>query len=217
MYLPFASRPSSCDADAGRLVSLAATDVQSHGGARGVGGHVDRVVAGLLGSRGSAGDDAAADAGVGVRLAVARLNCGTQTEGKRDRENERFSPSLHLSIPLSLRPFILAGIFLGLSAYTYLSSRALPILLVIFTLYLALFARKKMLGKWRGLFISFIIAGLIALPLAVALLTQPDLQFRVSEVSGPLDKALKGDSAELAANIPRTFGMFTGQGDTTVA
>jgi hypothetical protein len=32
----------------------------------------------------------------------------------------------------------------------------------------------------------------------------------------PLDKALIGDSTELAANIPRAFGMFTGQGDTTV-
>ena len=75
--------------------------------------------------------------------------------------------------------------FFGLSAYTYLSSRALPILLAIFTLYLALFARKKMRGKWRGLFVCFIIAGLIALPLVITLLTQPDLQFRVSEVSAP--------------------------------
>ena len=114
------------------------------------------------------------------------------------------------------RPFILAGIFFGLSAYTYLSSRALPILLAVFTLYLALFARKKMRGKWRGLFSSFIIAGMIALPLVITLLTQPDLPFRVSEVSGPLDTALRGDSTELAANIPRALGMFTGQGDATV-
>jgi 4-amino-4-deoxy-L-arabinose transferase-like glycosyltransferase len=113
-------------------------------------------------------------------------------------------------------PFVIAGVFFGLSAYTYLSSRALSILLAIFTLYLALFARKKMMGKWRGLFVCFIAAGLIALPLVVTLLTQPDLQFRVSEVSGPLDKALQGDSSEIAANIGRAFGMFTGQGDTTV-
>ncbi len=116
----------------------------------------------------------------------------------------------------SSRPFVVSGLFFGLSAYTYLSARALPILLVIFTFYLALFARKKMRGKWRGLFISFIVASLMALPLVITLLTQPDLQFRVGEVSGPLDKALKGDSAELAANIPRALGMFTGQGDNTV-
>ncbi len=136
-------------------------------------------------------------------------------EGTSDREmTRRFS--LIRSIPLSLRPFIVAGVFFGLSAYTYLSSRALPILLVVFTLYLALFARKKMRGKWRGLFICFIIAGLIALPLVVTLFTQPDLQFRVSEVSGPLDKALQGDTTEVAQNIGRAFGMFTAQGDSTV-
>ncbi len=144
------------------------------------------------------------------------LTAETRMEGRREGGNEGFSLSFQRSIPLSLRPFIIAGVFFGLSAYTYLSSRALPILLAVFTLYLALFARKKMRGKWRGLFSSFIIAGLIALPLVITLLAQPDLQFRVSEVSGPLDKALRGDSAELAANIPRALGMFTGQGDATV-
>ena len=115
-----------------------------------------------------------------------------------------------------LRSFLVAGIFFGLSAYTYLSSRALPILLMLFTVYLALFARKKMIGKWRGLFVCFSVAGLMALPLAVTLLMQPDLQFRVSEVSAPLDKALKGDTSEVAQNIGRALGMFTVQGDTTV-
>lgn len=113
-------------------------------------------------------------------------------------------------------PFFTSGVFFGLSAYTYLSSRAVPILFAIFVLYLALFAHKKMRGKWRGMLVCFITAGLIALPLVITLVTQPELQFRVSEVSGPLDKALLGDSTELAANIPRALGMFTGQGDTSV-
>ena len=113
-------------------------------------------------------------------------------------------------------PFLIAGVFFGLSAYTYLSSRALPILLAIFTLYLVLFARKKMTGKWRGLFVCFIVAGVMALPLVITLLTQPDLQFRISEVSGPLDKALQGDTSEIAVNVGRAFGMFTAQGDSTV-
>lgn len=139
-----------------------------------------------------------------------------QSEGKRDGGKEGISLSRRLSIPPSLHPFVFAGIFFGLSAYTYLSSRALPILLAIFAVYLALFARQKMRGKWRGLFACFIVAGLIALPLAITLLTQPDLQFRVSEVSGPLDKALQGDTTKIAANIGRALGMFAGQGDSTV-
>ena len=137
-------------------------------------------------------------------------------EGQREKGKERFSPSRRLAVPPSLHPFIFAGIFLGLSAYTYLSSRALPILLALFTLYLALFARKKMRGRWRGLFVCFVVAGLLAMPLVITLLTQPDLQFRVSEVSAPLDKALQGDTTEVALNIGRAFGMFTTQGDATV-
>jgi len=133
------------------------------------------------------------------------------------RNSERgILASLRLSISPSLRPFIVAGVFFGLTAYTYLSSRALPFLLAIFTLYLALFARKKMSSKWRGLFVCFIVAGVMALPLVITLLAQPDLQFRVSEVSAPLEKALQGDSSEIGTNIGRAFGMFTTQGDATV-
>ncbi|MBI5565451.1 MAG: glycosyltransferase family 39 protein [Chloroflexi bacterium] len=144
------------------------------------------------------------------------LTAESKIEGKRDSEKERFSQSHRLSISPSLRPFVLAGLFFGISAYTYLSSRALPILLVAFTVYLVLFARDRMRGKWRGLFAGYLIGGLIALPLAITLLTNPDLQFRVSEVSGPLDKAIQGDWSEVGANVNRTLGMFTVKGDSTV-
>jgi 4-amino-4-deoxy-L-arabinose transferase-like glycosyltransferase len=116
----------------------------------------------------------------------------------------------------SLRPFIFAGFFFGLSAYTYLSSRALPILLIAFVIYLALFARDRMRDRWRNLFICFAIAIVIALPLALTIITNPDLQFRVSEVSGPLDQALKGNTNAIMQNIPLAFGMFTDRGDNTV-
>jgi 4-amino-4-deoxy-L-arabinose transferase-like glycosyltransferase len=126
------------------------------------------------------------------------------------------SPFRRLAVSPSLRPFIIAGIFFGLSAYTYLSSRAIPILLIAFTVYLAFFARDRMRGRWRNLFICFAIAIIVALPLAITVAANPDLQFRVSEVSGPLDQALKGDSKAIEANIPLAFGMFTAQGDNTV-
>ncbi|HLF26051.1 MAG TPA: glycosyltransferase family 39 protein [Anaerolineae bacterium] len=112
--------------------------------------------------------------------------------------------------------FALAGLFVGLSAYTYLSSRAIPILLLALALYLALFARDQMRGRWRAFALFLLIAALVALPLALYLLANPDLQFRVAEVSAPLDKALAGDASELLANIPRTWGMFTVRGDGTV-
>jgi len=59
-------------------------------------------------------------------------------------------------------------------------------------------------------------AVLAALPMALYLLANPDAQFRVSEVSRPLDRALAGDTTEIVANIPRALGMFTVRGDATV-
>jgi 4-amino-4-deoxy-L-arabinose transferase-like glycosyltransferase len=112
--------------------------------------------------------------------------------------------------------FVLAGLFVGLSAYTYLSSRAIPILLLVFAIYLLLFARDRMRGRWRNFGVFFGVAALVALPLASYLLANPDLQFRVSEVSEPLDQALAGDARGVIANIPRALGMFTTRGDGTV-
>jgi len=112
--------------------------------------------------------------------------------------------------------FVLAGLLVGLSAYTYLSSRAIPILFLAFLLYLALFARSQMRGQWRHIALFLAIAALVALPLVLVLLANPDLQFRVSEVSRPLDEMLAGDASEVFANIPRALGMFTVRGDGTV-
>ncbi|HKZ84279.1 MAG TPA: glycosyltransferase family 39 protein [Anaerolineae bacterium] len=112
--------------------------------------------------------------------------------------------------------FVWAGACVGLSAYTYLSARAVPILLAAFALHLALFARDRMRDRWKHLALFLAIAAVVALPLALAVLANPDLQFRVSEVSAPLDKALQGDWSDVSANIPRALGMFALRGDGTV-
>jgi hypothetical protein len=112
--------------------------------------------------------------------------------------------------------FALAGVLVGLSAYTYLSSRAIPILLLAFVSYLAVFARDPMRGRWRHLALFLVVAALVALPLAWVVLANPSLQFRLSEVSGPLDRALAGDWGDVLANVPRALGMFTVRGDATV-
>ena len=114
------------------------------------------------------------------------------------------------------RQFGLAGVLVGLSAYTYLSSRAVPILLLAFLVYLLLVARDRMRGRWRNFALFIVVATLVALPLVVHLLANPDVQFRVSEVSAPLDKAMQGDWSDVLANVPRAFGMFTLRGDGTV-
>ena len=114
------------------------------------------------------------------------------------------------------RQFAIAGVWFGLSVYTYLAGRAVPILLLGFSVYLALFAREQMRGKWRGLVLMLAIAALIASPLAVYLWRNPDIQFRVGEVSGPLDRLQKGDPSEVLAGVRDTMLMFSVRGDQTV-
>lgn len=114
------------------------------------------------------------------------------------------------------RQFAMAGVWFGSSAYTYLAVRALPILLLGFLVYLVLFAREQVRGMWRGLVLMLAIAAVIASPLAVYLWRNPDIQYRVSEVSGPLDRLQKGDPSEVLAGARDTALMFSVRGDQTV-
>lgn len=116
----------------------------------------------------------------------------------------------------SSRRFFIAGIWFGLAAYTYLAARAAPILLLGFAAYLALFAREQMRSKWLGLAVMLVLATLIAAPLVVYLRLNPDVQFRIGEVSGPLVKLQKGDLSEVLAGGRDTALMFSVRGDQTV-
>ncbi|MGB5058472.1 MAG: glycosyltransferase family 39 protein, partial [Candidatus Promineifilaceae bacterium] len=46
--------------------------------------------------------------------------------------------------------FALAGFFGGLSLYTYLAARAVPIFYALFVVYLAIFHRAELKARWRG-------------------------------------------------------------------
>lgn len=116
----------------------------------------------------------------------------------------------------SNRRFAIAGVWFGLAAYTYLAARAIPILLLVFAAYLALCAREQMRGKWKGLGVMLVIAALVAAPLAVYLLRNPDAQFRVDEVSGPLKQLQQGDPSGVLAGVRDTALMFSERGDQTV-
>jgi 4-amino-4-deoxy-L-arabinose transferase-like glycosyltransferase len=129
------------------------------------------------------------------------------------------SPISKLKPPASQsanRQFVVAGMWFGLSGYTYLAARAVPILLLAFSVYLALFAREQMRGKWRGVVLMLAMAALIASPLAVYLWRQPDVQFRVGEVSGPLDQLSRGDPSAVLGGVRDTALMFSVRGDQTV-
>jgi 4-amino-4-deoxy-L-arabinose transferase-like glycosyltransferase len=111
---------------------------------------------------------------------------------------------------------VLAGLLLGLSGYTYLAARGVPILFGAFLVYLALFNRALLRRAWRELAIALTLAAVIALPLGVYLVLHPQVQFRVGEVNAPLLQLVNGNPGEALANAPRVLGLFSVSGDSTV-
>lgn len=115
----------------------------------------------------------------------------------------------------SLRHGALAGLWWGLSAYTYLAARGVPLLLGAFLLYLLLVHRDRVRRRWRALALAGGCALLIALPLGAHLLAHPEAQTRVYEVNAPLTALRQGDPRPVLANVPRVLGMFSVRGDAT--
>jgi len=113
------------------------------------------------------------------------------------------------------RNAVLAGAWFGLSAYTYLAARGVPLLLLSLFVLLWLFDRKRLRCHWRVLLAVLLLAALIAAPLAIHLLRNKEFQTRVYEVDAPLQALKQGDVGPVLANVPLMAGMFTVRGDAT--
>ncbi len=74
-----------------------------------------------------------------------------------------------------LRPYVLAGLLLGVMQYTYIAARFAPLLLIV----LAVDWRRTL--RWRGVVASLLTAALVAAPLAVAIYLNPAAGFQRSQ------------------------------------
>jgi 4-amino-4-deoxy-L-arabinose transferase-like glycosyltransferase len=101
-----------------------------------------------------------------------------------------------------------AGVLFGLSVHIYTAARALPLLLIGAVVYLALFNRSELRRQAVGWMLVLVIAALIAAPLAYYLVTQPQAEARLGQVSGPLDALRQGDVMPLVNYALAAFGMF---------
>lgn len=126
-------------------------------------------------------------------------------------------PSLHSSNPPAFSSFIffaLSGLTAGVTMYTYLSSRFVPLIILTLFVYLALSHRVSL---WHGFGLALFLAlwATMSGPL-VDYFFQHQLSFthRADQVS-TLPYALNGEFGPLLDNSLRTLGMFTFQGDTT--
>ena len=109
--------------------------------------------------------------------------------------------------------FLWAGLCMGLGFYTYFASRGVPLIILAFVLYLALFYRARLRRLWPGLLFIFLLAALLALPLLFTLQQLPGADARVAEVAVPVVAAREGDYEPLLRHIVITLSMFHGNGD----
>ncbi len=109
--------------------------------------------------------------------------------------------------------FGLAGVLAGLSLYTYMAARAVPIFFALFVLYLVLFQRGEFKSQWRGVVLFWGMFALFALPLVLFLGNNPGAEIRISEVDVPLRAFLAGNPQPVWLNLLRIGGMFGFAGD----
>lgn len=111
------------------------------------------------------------------------------------------------------RDLVLAGLFLGLSFYTYMPARTSWLIPALLGLSLALTDRPRWRGIRWGLGAMLLVMALVAAPLLGYLAAHPALEVRVDELAEPLRSALVGDPGPLWQRFQQTVGLFSHQGD----
>ncbi|GAB4162104.1 MAG: hypothetical protein Fur0021_36040 [Candidatus Promineifilaceae bacterium] len=107
----------------------------------------------------------------------------------------------------------LAGLFLGITFYTYLPARLAWLLFPGLLLFWGFCQRQNLRRYGRGTLRMLLLAGVIGFPLFFYLQTSA-AEVRLSQLSGPLQAAAAGDFAPLWRNILGSLRLFTLSGDT---
>ncbi len=126
--------------------------------------------------------------------------------------------------------FILLGLIVGISLYTYPAARVLPVLLVLFAAYLALFHRDhpstgssgRCVPHWRGFLLALAITAVLAAPLGGAIAQGSSeaaaqgigADARLAELAVPLRELRAGNPRPLLESTWTTLGMFHATGDS---
>ena len=108
-----------------------------------------------------------------------------------------------------------AGLFLGLSFYSYTAARIIFLLPLGYALMGWLAGRRTIGGMawWRWLVLTLGMFVLVAAPMQITLWRDPTLQQRVEQLAGPLEALRAGDVGPIVESGLRTLGVFSFTGD----
>ncbi|UCG23147.1 MAG: glucosyltransferase domain-containing protein [Chloroflexota bacterium] len=113
--------------------------------------------------------------------------------------------------------YALAGFLLGLAVYTYQPSRFLPLIFILFAIYLRLFHKQNFIENRFGLALMAIIALVTALPLMLVLISDSTLEASRTWTIAPLTELFAGRPGYVWRNVVATMGMFSFEGDRLIA
>jgi len=109
--------------------------------------------------------------------------------------------------------FVMSGLLLGLSFYTYMAARVLPVILGLLWLYLLIFQRETWKRNWFGLIAVVAIGMAVAAPMFLYINAHPGTEVRLTQLSGPIDQLIAGKPEEVFSNALNALGMFSISGD----
>ncbi len=114
--------------------------------------------------------------------------------------------------------FVLPGLLLGLTIYTYQPSRVVPLIYLVFVGFLALHQRDFLKQNGRALLVFFGLALIVALPLIVFLLIHPQAETARAFQTEPIRALLNGNFQPALETMLATLKMFTfdGAGDPQI-
>jgi len=107
---------------------------------------------------------------------------------------------------------LLAGMGMGLGLYVYYAAWVMPVLTLVFGLYLFVFDRPRFRHAWLGLAAALVIAGVIFFPLGWDLAHGPRVT-RIEVTGAPFQALLEGNPHPVVETTLGTLGMFTFKGD----
>lgn len=117
--------------------------------------------------------------------------------------------------------FLLSGLFVGATLWTYMAARVTWALFLVFPLFLLVTDRVRPHGqrlreskrRWPGMLLTLVVAGVSAAPMFLWLQQNPGAEQRFGQLGQPLRLLAAGDVRQIWANSLEALGMFTLRAD----
>lgn len=146
-------------------------------------------------------------------FAVCFFWLGLERSADRTWQTKRSETSRSPDFRSPLFRFMLAGLVLGITFYSYMPARILWLIFPALLGYVALVNRPLWRRVWQGTTLTLLVAAVLALPLFYYLVTNPTAETRIQELSRPLMAAAAGNLAPLWQNTRASLRLFTIEGD----